>query len=398
MVEKRNFEFPIISISKTEYDILHNWIEDHKVSLEGKKLYIFGAGIRGSVILRLLEESNINVQGFCDNSIEKQGAYVKKYRIYNPIEICSNSKENYVLVSPENSVEIEEFLKKRGYIREKNYFVIKHDHYLSYCKEFYRKDNIEYIFWGDCYFTDLDIDDLQDKSMGELALEKLGGKKLKVLSMHGMCIPSFYYLMRLQIAMGIRPKAVAFIVNIPFCNSIQTKLPQSQHSELFKMIQKEMPVQDIEFDQYVVLTEKRSHNINAKSFSTKTNKVERDANYVEKLLTKTRYMYEFNEENENIVYLRKMLELLQRNKIKPMPFIPALNYYTGIDFYGEGFVNRYNAICDNIKKCVSEYGIKILDMSYLLKKEYYTGNRMTKFPNAEGKEKEISMLCKWVQG
>lgn len=74
------------------------------------------------------------------------------------------------------------------------------------------------------------------------------------------------------------------------------------------------------------------------------------------------------------------------------------SYYTGIDFYGDDFIDRYKAICDNIKKSISEYGIETLDMSFLLDKKYYSENRMTKFPNAEGKEKEISMLCSWVQG
>lgn len=397
MGEKRNFEFPVISINRTEYDIIQSWIESYKTKFEDKKLYIFGAGIRGNVMLRLLEEAHIIVEGFCDNSIEKKGALVKEYQIYDPEEICSNPRENYVVVSPENSGEIEDYLEEKGYEKDRNYFVIKNNEYVSYCREFYNKDSKDYIFWGDCFFTDLDIDDLQDKTMGELAFEELGANRLKVLSMHGMCIPSFYYLMDLQIKMGIRPKAVAFIVNIPFCNSIQTKLPQSQHAELLKMIQKEMPMRDAGFDQYVALTEQRSHNINAQSFSSKVNKVGKDHNYVEKLLTKTRYMYEFNEENENIVYLKKMLELLQRNNIKPLPFIPALNYYVGIDFYGDDFLSRYKDICDKIKRCIGEYGIETLDMSFLFERKYYSGNRMTKFPNIEGKRREISRLCDAIQ-
>lgn len=393
MIEERNYEFPIMAINKEEYNAIQNWIANHKVKVSGKKLYIFGAGIRGNMILKLLEEAHIDVAGFCDNSSEKQGAYIKNYKIFAPAEICGNPKENYILVSAENSSEIVEMLKNRGYIEEKSYFVIKNNIYLTYQKEFFREEKIDYVLFGDCYFTDLDIDDLSDMSMGELASEKLGVTRTKILSLHGMCIPSFYYLMLMQIKLGIVPKAVAFIVNIPFCNGIQTKLPQSQHAGLLKQIQQTMPVKCHEFEQYVKLAESRSHNINAKSFSTRGDHKTKNDNYVEKLLTKSRYMYKFDEYNENIDYLKRMIELLQENQVKPVPFIPALNYYTGVDYYGQEFTDRYCAICNSIKECVKKYKVEMLDMSFWLEKSYFSGDRMTKFPNRAGKEKEISLLC-----
>lgn len=395
----KNFEFPILSVNKQEYDAIQNWIACHKLGITAdKNLYIFGAGIRGNMILKLLEEAQVEVAGFCDNSLEKQDAYVKEYKIYAPSDVCNNPEVNYILVSPENSAEIEKFLEERGYVKEKNYFTIKNNLYRQYCDEFYRKGNIEYILFGDCYFTDLDVDSLDDMSMGELAIKTLGKDVTKVLSIHGMCIPSFYYLMKMQIKLGVRPRAVAFIVNIPFCNSIQTKLPQSQHASLLKMIEADLPIADDEFSQYVKLTESRSHNINAKSFSTSSNAKRKNNIHIEKMLTKSRYMYKFEEDNENIIFLKKIIELLQENDIKPVPFFPALNYFVGIEFYGQDFMRSYKAICENIKRSISEYGVEILDMSFLLEKKYFLGERMTKFPDSNGKWIEISTLCNRLQG
>lgn len=393
----KNFEFPILAMHKAEYAAIQSWIADHKFLFENKNLYIFGAGIRGNLILMLLEKAHLKVAGFCDNSAEKLGAYVKEYKIFNPQTICANPKENYILISTENSKEIEAFLEERGYIIGKNYFTIKNNLYYSYCNEFFRRDNIKYILFGDCYFTDVDVDSLQDMSMGEMALNMLGTDNAKILSMHGMCIPGFYYLMKMQIKLGIKPSAVAFIVNIPFCNSIQTKLPQSQHTDLLKMIANDLPITDDEFSCYIKLTESRSHNISAISFSTNGNFKHKSERYVEKILTKSRYMYEFNEENENIVFMKKMIELLQENNIKPIPFFPALNYYVGIDFYGQDFIYRYESICEKIKNCIREYGVEILDMSFLLEKDCFQGERMTKFPSEDGKRREISMLCNMLR-
>lgn len=397
-MEEKNFEFPILSISKQEYNAIQTWIENHKKTVMNKDLYIFGAGIRGNIILKLLEESNIKVKGFFDNSIEKQGSFVKQYRIFSPSEIYDNLKENYILISSENSSEIEKSLQAKGYVKEENYSTIRSEIYPLYQKEFFRKEKFDYILFGDCYFTDLDIDNLDDLSMSELASEKLGKEKTKVLSIHGMCIPSFYYLMKLQIKLGIVPKAVAIIVNIPFCDRIQTKLPQSQHAELLKAIRNNMPIQSDEFDQYLEIVETRSKNLNMKSFSTIKKIKNRTDDYIEKILTKTRYMYDFQEDNENIVYLMKMIEFLQNNHIKPIPFIPALNYYTGIDYFGQEFMDKYCAICENIKKCIrNKYQIEVIDMSFILEKDYFSGNRMTKFPNHDGKEKEITFLCDKIQ-
>lgn len=389
MKMNNNYEFPILSINKSEYNTIQKWIKDVVPKLENKKLYIFGAGIRGNMFLKILEEAGVSVTGFGDNAIEKQGEFVRNYSILSIEEICKDLKNNVILVSPENSFKIEEQLKYYGCKKDVNYFILESRIYDEFYKEFYRKENIKYICFGDCFFTEIDVDDLNGKSMGELIKSELGEEDTKVLSIHGMCIPSFYYLMKEQIKIGIKPKAVSFIVNIPFCNGIQTKLPQSQHSALLKRIENSLPEKSEEYSQYVKLAEKRSENLNAQAFFTK--KVRENEN-VEKLLTKARYMYELQEDNENIEYLRKLTELLLKHNIKPIPFIPALNYSVGVEWFGTEFLNKYQKICDDIADVVKKYEIEVINMSMMLEKEEYVGDRMTKFPGKLGKQKIINVL------
>lgn len=48
----KNFEFPVISINKIEYNAIQQWIISHEdIFHDGIGLYIFGAGIRGNVFL-----------------------------------------------------------------------------------------------------------------------------------------------------------------------------------------------------------------------------------------------------------------------------------------------------------------------------------------------------------
>lgn len=388
---RKNFQFPIVAVNQGDYANIQKWVEQNKELLSKKNVYIYGAGIRGNLFLRILEKNEIRVTGFIDGSEEKQGGVVGTLPIYS-LKTLPDSTENFILVSPENSKDIVSLLEENKYQRHQHYDVIESSIYPDYFNEYMRRGNIDYIFFGDCFFPDLDVNDLDQKSMGDMVKERLGEEKTKVLTLHGMCTPSFYYILREQLALGIRPKVVSFIVNVPFCGGIQTKLPQSQHPV---MLEKLLEVHgDEEFAEYVELAKKRANNINQKSFST--NAANKNQETVEKMLTKMRYMYPYDAGNENIVYAVKIIQLLKEHNIKAKPFIPALHYKAGVDFWGEEFTIAYDAICQGLRDTVKEQGVELLDMSYLLDEHMFFGNHMTKFPNREGKKKEVDALVAFV--
>lgn len=393
-LKNRNYEFPIVAVNQNDFEEVHKWGLKNKQFVAKKKLYIYGAGIRGNMILRVLEKSGIEVAGFIDGSEEKQGASVGRLRIFS-LEELINDRELYILVSPENDKAIIDMLEENGYRRYQKYDKIESTNYENYVKEFVREGDIRYLFFGDCFFPDLDINELDQKTMGDMVRERLGEIQTKVLTMHGMCTPSFYHILRRQLCMGIKPDVVAFIVNVPFCTGIQTKLPESQHPELFRRL--EMLGTDDEFSRYVELTRSRADNINQKAFSTKQTDSNQKEN-VEKMLTKMRYMYKFDEKNENIVYAKKIIELLKENGISPKPFIPALHYEMGEMYWGEDFFSCYNKICSEIHRVMEGQGVEVLDMSYLLQGDMFYGEYMTKFPNSKGKEKEVNALIDFVTG
>lgn len=393
-LKDRNYEFPIVSVNQNDYEEVQAWVNRNKESVGNKQLFIYGAGIRGNMFLQMLNKSGIVVTGFVDGSEEKQGARVGNLRIYS-LEDLKENQEKFILVSPENDKAILEKLKENGYRRYQDYDRIESTNYENYVKEFERKGDIRYLFFGDCFFPDLDINDLKYKSMGDMVKESLGIEQTKVLTMHGMCTPSFYHILRRQLAMGIMPEAVVFIVNVPFCTGIQTKLPQSQHPELFEKI--EQIGTDEEFSEYVQLTKNRANNINQKAFSTKLTDEKQKEN-VEKMLTKMRYMYKLDENNENIVFVKKIIALLKEHRIQAKPFIPAIHYKMGEAYWGEEFYKRYDEICRGLHRVMEEQQTELLDMSYLLQEDMFYGEYMTKFPNGIGKEKEVDALIEFVTG
>lgn len=386
----RNYEFPIVSMNKKEYMAISAWIEKNRnlFEEESNDIYIFGAGIRGNMMLLLIENAGLKIRGFIDNSKEKQGGHVAGYAIYALEEIELRNNHVKILISTEDSYDIEAMLEQKGFMKDQNYYVIHNMIYDKYVDDFFCEKEIDYIAFGDCFFTEQDVDDLAGKTMGDVLIQKMG--KIKILSLHGMCIPSFYYLMLEQLRLGIRPKAVAFIVNIPFCNSIQTKLPQSQHYELFKRIAEKSEGLSEETLEYIELVKMRSQNINQKAFATQHT---RNHEHIDKMLTKSRYMYKFQKDNENVVYAKKMIEMLKKEGIKPVPFIPSLNTYVGEEWFGDDFIKKYSKICEDIKEYLNMDDVKVVDMSFLLKRDDYAGDRVTKFPTADGKNREMELLA-----
>lgn len=387
-----NYEFPIVAVNQNDYEEVQKWVERNKELVKERKLYIYGAGIRGNMFLQVLNKNEITVAGFIDGSEEKQGALVGDLRIYQ-LEGLIECSDKYILISPENDKVIIEKLKENGYKRYKDYDKIESVNYANYLKEFERKADIKYLFLGDCFFSDVDLNEIEQKSIGNMVKNGLGEEKTKVLTMHGMCTPSFYQILRRQLCIGVEPEAVAFIINVPFCTGIQTKLPQSQHPELFQKL--ENIDTDEEFSKYVRITESRANNIGQKAFSTKIVNGKKKEN-VEKMLTKMRYMYTFDENNENIIYAKKIVRLLKEHNIQAKPFIPALHYKMGEIYWGEEFYKSYNKICYEICRIMREQDVEVLDMSYLLQEDMFCGDYMTKFPSIEGKRKEVKELIEFI--
>ena len=82
-----------------------------------RKLYIFGAGNNGNLIFKSLEEYGIDIEAFIDNSVEKNGKKINGKDCISISEaIDQGAREASVLVSPNRHKEIEEQLRKEGFL------------------------------------------------------------------------------------------------------------------------------------------------------------------------------------------------------------------------------------------------------------------------------------------
>ncbi|NUU99806.1 MarR family transcriptional regulator [Marinitoga sp. 1154] len=89
-----------------------------------KNILLYGAGVVGGIVLKILTGENINVIGFIDDSISKQGDKLHGISIYSPEEVKDLKYDMIIIASFRHSERIFENAKKH---KIKNIYIFNID-------------------------------------------------------------------------------------------------------------------------------------------------------------------------------------------------------------------------------------------------------------------------------
>ncbi len=90
-----------------------------------KSFYLFGAGDYGRQFLRIFR-NEISIDGYVDNSEEKQGSEIEGLPCFSLEQITGKNNIGIIVTMSQIArVEPVEQLKKRGYVRNKDFFIIE---------------------------------------------------------------------------------------------------------------------------------------------------------------------------------------------------------------------------------------------------------------------------------
>ncbi|KLO23102.1 MarR family transcriptional regulator [Marinitoga sp. 1197] len=89
-----------------------------------KNILLYGAGVVGGIVLKVLTGENINVIGFIDDSISKQGDKLHGISIYSPEEVKDLKYDMIIIASFRHSERIFENAKKH---KIKNIYIFNID-------------------------------------------------------------------------------------------------------------------------------------------------------------------------------------------------------------------------------------------------------------------------------
>lgn len=369
-----NYAWPVTSINKEDIDALFEWITKKKEEAYSKEIAIWGAGIRGTEFSILLKKKNIERIVFVDNNEQKWGGLINEFPIISPKELEEkmNIGQTHILISTENSKEIEDALTTKGYRRDKDFSVVKSKIYSNYLNEFLRVYERKILVMGDCEFSKISLSDVDIRNLGEMLKAECGNKQTKVLAMHGMGLRAHYNIFKAQIARGMKPQVLVIMINLDTLTGKQHLLPRAQHSELLQMIYDLSDNNDEEFCQYLELSNERSKNLQVEFLTINRGIDQLTSNNIKaKNYFRLNYMYDLKEDTEGIIYLKKILYDARQLGVEVISFIPPVNYLFAEKLIGEDFTNSYKKNVEKIKKVVKEANAKLLDMSFCLSSDMF---------------------------
>ncbi len=397
--KKINFAWPVTSCNQEDYDAFVQFMREHPSLLAHNKIAIWGAGIRGTEFSLFFEKNNFRNIFFVDNNPEKWGGFVNDYPIRSPMQLEEKIKREQIriLISTENSKDIEEQLIAKGYCRNQDFFTIESGLYNKYMEEFQRNYNGNVLFLGDCEFSKISISDKDMNNLAKMLKERGGEKQVKVLAMHGMGIRSFYHVLCTQVSMGMKPKRLALMVNLDTLTGKQHLLPRSQHEELLQRIYQFSTAGNDEFEEYLQVVHQRNkhHQIEffTRNSSGKPASEQKAKNYL-----RLNYMYELDTETEGMVYLKKILDFARKENIAVTAFTPPVNYIFAKRLFGAKFQEQYIRNIEKIETVITEKQGIFLNLSFCMEPKFFAmPNTPDETANEQGRKRLTNLLLKAIQ-
>ncbi len=395
---KKDFTWPVSSFAKAEYDFFCQEINGQKENMENKLLYIFGAGIRGCMFLKFFNTMGIEIVGFIDNDEEKWGGVIEKYSILSLEEVLKNdNSQKYIVISVENGTGIIEQLEKENLKVGKDFCHIESYLYETFEEQFFNRCQNHKLIMGDCILTQVAFNDISYKNLAELIEEKISN--VKILGMHGMPMATFYHLLKLQIRLDMRPSKLILFVNMAMFDGKKDILPRAQHPTLLMNIKEKLPFEDKEFEMYVRQASDRFRKFNTDIFTKEKRQSDKRRNeQIQKMHFRMNYMYQLDEQNESLTYLKKIAKLTNENEIDLLLYIAPINFERGGELIGDGIIEKHKEHMEVIHSILQPYNYQFCDAGLELKKECFaTQDTTNEVTNWYGRQEEVELLMKYDQ-
>ena len=397
--ERKNFAWPVTSMDQENYDGFFAWFTQNRALLSNHRLYIWGAGIRGTSFGILLREQGVHDFTFVDSNPEKWGGFIDEAPIISPeeLEAVRTAEKQIILISVENSRGIQRELDAKGYLENHDYFAIETDAYTVYVQEFLRPYGNHLLIMGDCEFTTISIKDTRHDSLREKLYRRFGKERVKILAMHGMGPRAEYNIFHALIAQGMKPERLALMVNFDVLTGKQHLLPRSQHAELLNMLLEAQKNPSEEFQDYVKLTQERSKNLQMEFF-TGPESAEGLSDAKARNYIRLNYLYNLDTASEGVRYLEKLLDEAASEGVKTLAFLPPFNYQMAERLMGDAYQARYKNNQEKIHRVIDAHEARLLDMSFDLSSDLFsTPDTVSETSNDAGREIVADLLCRAIE-
>lgn len=392
MSEKMNYAWPVTSENAIVYNSFLRKIERIMDALVDKQIAIFGAGIRGCCLLKILEDKGFQRIIFVDNNTEKQGNLIYDYDIVSLETALEKQQDQVFLISPEGAHKICNQLNELGLQENKDWYSFSVSAYDDYLCEYQRPLQDYLLVMGDCAFTHIALDDENFDSLGVMIRNHVGTDQCRVLDMHGMGQQAYYHIARSLLDRGEKPAAFLLLLMIETMAPKVPIMPRTQHPQLIQSLVEITKSANAEFVEYAELTQKRFERFQVEAFASFEDKTNQEK---EKLYMEMNYLFKFRETTEGVSYLKKTIKMMNDEGIPVVLYVPPVNYVQGTRLFGTDFKKRYEINFVKLYEALDKEKLNysVVDASYLLDVgDFAAPNTIDETCNYKGRKKIIRYL------
>lgn len=364
---------------------------------QDKRIAIWGASVRGTILGCMLEKNGIFDFDYIDNDISKRGQYILNHKILGIEDIEAWKRDCHFIVIPiEYGLDIVYQLKQMGYTEFADFIFIKPDTEKNFVAELTKKKDADTLLFGDSQLVITTIEDVNAECL-QTALKKcFDCNKTSFLAIGCLSLGHIYEFIRLNktyFAKGI--KKIYIFLTYEMLAPWHYFLSRTQHSELLHRILDSLRIVDEEYEDYVRIADTRASNylIEKKYCPVRTStKGEMDGKKIRKDYASLVYGRKIVTYDVPIIYLHRLLCYCKDNGI----VCSIINYPINLDELFR-IDSELNALVENnnriIKNVVESYGGKWIDLSDLLAEEdFVIGASIGSGVYKTGKEKILSKI------
>lgn len=393
-------EYGIQTIQKSYYRFLTDFIETHMDALRQAKIFIFGAGVRGCNLLWMLKSFGLSDICFVDNSVARQGTQLGGCAVLS-FEEADQCVQNHIFLCPvEHGEAIIEQLKKSGRKENIDYFNLDFffTDYLEVIEEIAAPSEAYSLLFGSCELSSYILTDAILPSLGEVLKERL---------FHGACklctLPGFYstiYYFAISACLRVQkcpPESIVILMELsslsPYEPLMMGEQNYRQHVQFLQRLTVLMP-ENQELEEYLNKVRERLERSKKGSSPTKAENT-LDA---QKRVYRLKYLYRLREEDESVIYTKKILERMNREGIPVVLLFPPVDYQRGEKICGEDFKARYSAVINDLRSFLHGLVYQYVDASFIATSDYFvpptTSPDINPFLNEQGQRLFVEFLNK----
>lgn len=354
------------TIQKSYYRFLEDFIKEHLNTLLNVRVFIFGAGVRGCNLLRILKIFNIPDIVFVDNNSQKQGTEIDGCPVLSFPEADCYTNRHIFLCQIENGGQILEQLALTGRRENIDYFNLdfQFTDYLDVIEEIKYPAHDYSLVFGNCILASSILGSKFSPSLGEL-LKQLFPSYCKICALPGLSSAIYYHIINTSIRIHREVPRFIFLTMEISCFSPYTPLMLGKQNylqhKLFIERLMEVTPPDNEILEYFQIIEDRlklsvTRNNPVKSYNTEHSR---------KRVYKLKYNYDVCEDNESVMYTKKILASMNEKKVPVILYFPPVDYMLAKTVCGEDFPMKYTSIVNSIQSFLVEYSYYCIDASFI---------------------------------